>query len=221
MARGINKLSARAIAAAKELGLYGDGGNLYLQVADVDGKGITKSWVFRFMLDGRARKMGLGSVNDRSLAEAREEARQARQKLIDGIDPIEAKLAKRDAARKDAAARITFKEAATEYLTAHEAGWRNDKHRGQWRSTLEAHAYPTLGIRPVSAIDAALINGALASIWTKTPETASRVRQRIERVVKWVKDGKPLPAPSNAKRVRHHAALPWRTCPVHGRASRA
>jgi integrase len=214
MARGINKLSARTVAMAKEPGLYGDGANLYLQVADVDGNGLTKSWVLRYMLAGRPRKMGLGSINDFSLAEARERARQARQQLADGIDPIESRLVERDARRRDEVERIAFKDAAAKYLAVHESGWRNAKHRAQWRSTLTSYAFPTLGGRPVKAIDAVLINGALASIWTKTPETASRVRQRIERVVQWVKDGMPLPAPSKAKRVRHHPALPWQEVPA-------
>jgi integrase len=214
MARGINKLSARAVATAKEPGLIGDGGNLYLQIADIDGKGITKSWVLRYMLAGRARKMGLGSVNDFSLAEARERARQARQQLADGVDPIEARLAARDAQRRDDAERITFKEAAGKYLAAHEATWRNAKHRQQWRNTLAAHAYPTLGTRPVGALDAALINGCVADLWTKTPETARRVRQRIGMICQWVKDGMPLPAPGKAKTTKHHAAMPWRDMPA-------
>lgn len=213
MARGLNKLSARAVATKDEPGLYGDGGNLYLQVADIDGKGITKSWVFRFMLDGRARKMGLGSVETYSLAEARERARQARQQAADGIDPIEARLATRDAARKNAAERITFKEATEKYLAAHAAGWRNAKHRQQWRNTLAAYAYPTLATRPVEAIDAPLVNGAVAEIWTKTPETARRVRQRIETVCQWVRDGMPLPA-SKTRRAKHHAAMPWQDMPA-------
>jgi integrase len=211
--RSLNKLSARAIAAACEPGLYGDGGGLYLQVANASGN-VTKSWIFRFMLDRRARKMGLGSINDFSLAEARDRARQARQQLTDGIDPIETRLMERDARRKGEAERITFKDAAAKYLVVHEPGWKNAKHRAQWRSTLEAYAYPTLGTRPVKAVDAALINGTLADIWRKTPETASRVKQRIERVVEWVKSGMPLPAPSKAKRVRHHPALPWQETPA-------
>ena len=213
MARGVNKLSARTVATKDEPGLYGDGGNLYLQVADIDGKGITKSWVFRFMLDGHARKMGLGSAETYSLAEARERARQARQRVADGIDPIEARLAARDQSRKDAAERITFKDAAERYLAAHEAGWRNAKHRQQWRNTLAAYAYPTLATRPVKAIDAPLVNAAVADIWTKTPETARRVRQRIETVCQWVKDGMPLPA-GKAKRTKHHAAMPWQDMPA-------
>ena len=213
MARGVNKLSARAVAAAKEPSLIGDGGGLYLQIADVSGN-VTKSWIFRYMLDRRARKMGLGSIATFSLAEARERARLARQQLVDGVDPIEARLAERDARRKDEAERITFKDAATKYLAAHESGWRNAKHRAQWRSTLEAYAFPAIGARPVKAIDAALINGALADVWRKRPETASRVKQRIERVLQWVRDGMPLPAPSTAKRVRHHPALPWQEIPA-------
>ena len=212
MARGINKLSVRAIAASKEPGLYGDGGNLYLQVADVDGKGPTKSWVLRYMVDGRARKMGLGSIHDFSLAEARERARQARQQLADGVDPIEARLAARDAARKEALENQTFKVAAEKYLGLYEPTWRNDKHKAQWRSTLATYAYPTLGTRPVKAVDAPLVNDMLVPISTRTPETASRVRQRVERVVQWVKDGMPLPSAS-AKTKKHHAALPWQEIP--------
>lgn len=214
MARGINKLSVKAVSAAREPGLYGDGGNLYLQVADIDGNGPTKSWVLRYMVNGRPRKMGLGSVNDFSLAEARDRARQARQQLADGIDPIEARLAARDAARKESAESITFKKAAEKFLDVHEAGWRNDKHKAQWRSTLATYAYPTLGSRPVKAVDTALVNDMLAPIWAKTPETASRVRQRVDRVVQWVKDGMPLPAPAKTKRVAHHAALPWQEVPA-------
>lgn len=214
MARGINKLSARAVAVAKEPGLYGDGGNLYLQVADVDGKGPTKSWILRYMVAGRARKMGLGSVNDFSLAEARERARQARQQLADGVDPIEARLAARDARRRDEADSLTFKDATAKYLSAHEATWRNAKHRQQWRNTLTAYAFPTLGTRPIGALDAALINGCVADLWAKTPETARRVRQRIGMVCQWVKDGMPLPAPGKAKTAKHHAAMPWRDMPA-------
>ena len=129
--RGLNKLSAKAVTAAKVPGLYGDGGGLWLQVSQLD-KNITKSWCFRFMLDGRARKMGLGSLNTFSLAEARERARQCRQMVADGIDPIKSRLAERDARRKDEAERITFRDAAQRYLKLHEAGWKNGKHRAQW-----------------------------------------------------------------------------------------
>ena len=115
--RSLNKLSARAIATARKSGLHGDGGGLYLQVGDTNGS-ITKSWVFRFMLDRRARKMGLGSIATFTLAEARERARIARQQLADGVDPIEARRAERDDRRRDEGEQITFTDAAATYLAA-------------------------------------------------------------------------------------------------------
>ena len=94
----------------------------------------------------------------------------------------------------------------------HADGWRNTKHRAQWKSTLTEHAFPKLGDRAVATIDAAMINEAVQAIWTKTPETARRVRGRIERIVQWVRDGKPLPgAGKNGK--RNHPALPWQELP--------
>ncbi len=110
-------------------------------------------------------------INDFSLAEARERARQVRQQLADGIDPIEARLAARDAQRRDDAARMTFKDAAGRYLAVHEAMWRNAKHRQQWRNTLAAYAFPTLGTRPVGALDAAVD-------WREIPAFMAELRQR-------------------------------------------
>jgi integrase len=211
--RGLNKLTARTVTTAKTPGLYGDGGGLWLQVSQVR-ENVTKSWAFRYMIDGRPRKMGLGSLDTFSLAEARERARQCRQMLADGVDPIEARHAERDARRKKEAERITFREAATKFLNVHESGWRNEKHRAQWRSTLQTYAYPMLGHRPVSAIDAALVNLCVAPIWTATPETAGRVKQRIERIAQWVKDGMPLPKTPATKRVKHHSAMPYADVPA-------
>jgi integrase len=214
MAHRLNKLSARMVATVDTPGLYGDGGLLWLQVSPAEEDRVTRQWVARYMIDGRARKMGLGSLTTFSLAEARERARQVRQQLADGIDPIEARLSERDARRKDEAERITFKEAAEKFLATHESGWRNAKHRAQWRSTLKEYAYPSLGPRPVSAIDAPLVNHCVAAIWATMPETASRVKQRIERVVRWVRDGMPLPKAGAAKRVKHHSALPYADLPA-------
>lgn len=148
-----------------------------------------------------------------SLAEARERARQARQVLLDGEDPLEIKRKKRDEARTETAERILFRDAADRFLDLHESTWKNAKHKEQWKSTLKSYAYPTLGNRPLSAIDGALITDALQSIWTKKPETARRVKQRIERVVQWVRDGRPLPSKGASKRVRHHPALPFTELP--------
>ena len=204
------QLTARKVSTVKEPGYYGDGGGLYLQVSQYG----TKSWVFRFTLDRKTRDMGLGSIDTFTLKEARERARKYRQLLADGIDPIEDRLKKRDEARADASERMLFKDAAQLFLDVHTQGWRNEKHRQQWRNTLRTYAYPTLGSRPVSAIDGAAITEALSPIWLTKQETASRTKQRIERVVQWVRDGKPLPHQSAAKRVRHHPALPFTELPA-------
>lgn len=202
-------LTVKAVARLVQPGRYFDERGLYLQVLSP----TNRSWLLRFERDGRERWMGLGSAAVFNLAEARERARKARQQLADGIDPIEARLAARDAQRKEETERITFKEACEKYLALHESGWRNAKHRQQWHNTLKTYAYPTLGTRPCKAIDAALINQALAPIWQTIPETAARVRHRIERVIKWVKEGMPLPKPAVSKRRKNHPALPYQELP--------
>lgn len=204
-----HQIAQKAVARLVQSGRYLDEHGLYLQVLSA----TNRSWLLRFERDGRERWMGLGPLHTINLSEARERARKARQQLLDGIDPIEARLAARDAQRKEEAERITFKDACEKYLALHESGWRNAKHRQQWANTLNAYAFPALGARPVSAIDAALINQALGEIWQKIPETATRVRTRIEKVLKWVKDGRPLPAAKVAKRRQHHAALPYAELP--------
>lgn len=203
-----NGLTALRVAKIKGQGRYPDGDGLYLQV----GPNGNKSWLLRYQIRGRERFMGLGPVKTFSLKEARERARKARQLLVDDIDPIEARLRARDLAAKEARERLTFREATEQFLAVHEAGWRNAKHRAQWRSSLKAHAFPTLGERPITAIDQALINAAVASIWTSTPETARRVKDRIERVCQWVRDGAPLPT-RTGKAKSHHPAMSWRELP--------
>jgi integrase len=208
-----NQLTTRKVTTAKEPGYYGDGGGLYLQVSKTGTK-INKSWIFRFMLNGKARDMGLGRFPDFTLKQARERARENRRLLADGIDPIEEKRKKLDATRSEATERMSFKDAAKRYIDLHEGTWKNEKHREQWRTTLREYAYPTLGDRPISAIDGALITYALSPIWTKTPVTAQRVKQRIERVVQWGKDGMPLPARVAAKPVQHLDAMPFAELPA-------
>jgi hypothetical protein len=207
--REANKLSAVKVARLKTPGVYCDGLGLWLQVSQFG----TKAWIFRYTRHGRRRHMGLGALHTVSLAEARERARQARQILLDGEDPLEIARKRRDEARTERAERILFKDATSRFLDLHETLWKNGKHRGQWKSTLATYAYPTLGNRPISAIDGALITEALAPIWTRKPETARRVKQRIERVIQWVRDGRPLPSKGANKRVRHHPALPFAELP--------
>jgi integrase len=208
--REANKLSAVKVNRLKTPGRYCDGLGLWLQVSETG----TKAWIFRYTRHGQARHMGLGALHTVSLAEARERARQARQVLLDGGDPLEIKRKQRDEARAESAERILFKDAAQRFLDLHENTWKNAKHRDQWRNTLRDYAYPYLGSRPISAIDGALITEALASIWTKKPETARRVKQRIERVIQWVRDGTPLPSPGASRRVRHHPAMSFAELPA-------
>lgn len=180
MARQIARLTALKVAA-KELvpGMYADGAGLYLRVTP---KG-TRNWVLRYMLDRRPRWMGLGPVSLYGLAEARRRALDARRKRHDGIDPIEARRADRTRQRLDAAKAITFKQCAEGYVASNRAGWRNEKHRYQWDQTLKQFVYPEIGSIPVQAVNTALVLKVLEPIWTEKPETASRVRQRIENIL--------------------------------------
>src|SRR6516165_10551545 len=146
--------------------MYGDGGGLYLRVTD-DG---AKNWVFRFMLNGRARWMGMGALHTVNLTEARKRAGEHRLNRHDGVDPIDARRAERLQARLDAAKAITFKECAESYIKAHRAGWRNEKHADQWEATLATYAEPIIGKLSVQTIDTALVHKVLEPIWTEKPE---------------------------------------------------
>ena len=203
------QLSIWKVSAAKKPGFYGDGGGLYLQLSRYD----TKSWVFRFKMNGKTRDMGLGSIHTFTLKEARELARECRQLVARGIDPIEDRRAKRDGAKSEDSGKMLFKDAAQRFLDLHLNEWKNAKHKQQWQNSLKTYAYPALGGRPVAAIDGAVITETLSPIWTKKPETARRVKQRIERVTQWVRDGQPLPMHRASKRVKHHPAMPFTELP--------
>lgn len=221
MAKTVRKLTALKVARELPAGMYADGAGLYLQVT---GAGA-KSWIFRFALHGKAREMGLGSLTAVSLADARIKAAECRSLRQEGIDPIEARHARQAQAALDAAKTITFKEAAERYITSHRAGWKNAKHAAQWGNTLAAYVYPIIGALSVQAIDTALVCKVLEPIWRTKPETANRVRGRIEVVLDWAKvrglrDGDnparwrghlefDFPARSKVKPVKHHSALPY------------
>jgi integrase len=225
MARAIEKLTALKVEREKRPGMYGDGGGLYLRVTDEG----AKNWVFRFMLNGRARWMGMGPLHTVNLAQARKRAGEHRLQRHDGIDPIEARRAERLQARLDAAKVVTFKECAESYIKSHRAAWRNDKHAAQWEATLATYAEPVIGKLSVQAIDTALVLKVLEPIWTTKPETAGRVRGRIEAVLDWAKvrgyrvGENParwkghldhlLPARGKVRKVEHHAALPYAKLP--------
>jgi integrase len=206
---------------------FGDGEGLYLQVAPGD----TKSWLFRYTLHGKAREMGLGPFGEPpgavSLAEARRLAATARTLLREGRDPITARQERKEELRREAleAVERTFQAAAEALIKTKAAGWKNEKHAAQWTATLEAHAYPVIGKMPVARIRTDDVLRVLRPIWERVPETASRVRQRIEAVLDaatvkgWRTGDNParwrghlageLPQPSKVKRVAHRPALPW------------
>jgi integrase len=226
MARTVGRLKALEIPRIREPGLYADGGGLYLQV----GGGGTRSWTYRFMLNGKAREMGLGSLSVVSLSEARRKAGEARRLRADGVDPIEARLAARQRVRLDAAKMMTFKECTEAFITDKGAGWHSAKHAHDWRASLEQHAYPVLGSLPVGDIDTTLVLKVLEPIWKTRTETASRVRGRIESVLDWAtvrghrQGDNParwrghlahlLSRRSKVQPVVHHAALPYTELPT-------
>jgi integrase len=177
----VGKLTALAAARVTAVGMHGDGDGLYLQV----GSGGAKSWIYRFTLNGRERYLGLGSANAIPLKRARELAGAARQLRAEGVDPIERRRSDRVAKRVASAKAVTFDQCATAYIAAHEAGWRNAKHRYQWRATLRDYASPVLGHLPVQDIDTDLVMQTIAPLWWTKTETASRTRQRIEAILDW------------------------------------
>ena len=221
MARELERLSAKGVQAKKRPGYYADGGGLYLQVSQAG----TKSWMFCFTLSGKSREMGLGSLNTFSLAQARERAKAARQLLSDGIDPIEARDATIKARTLEKAKAKSFEECATAYIKAHRPKWRNSKHAAQWTTTLDTYCGPVFGGLNVADVDTALVLKSLEPIWTTKPETATRLRGRIESVLDWARvrgyrsGDNParwkghlqalLPSISRGLRVKHHAALPF------------
>jgi hypothetical protein len=181
---------------AKPKRYYGDGGGLWLAVSKRDdaGKPLAASYVYRFMLYGKSREMGLGSAWDVELATAREKARQERERVktnkVDVLDErreVDAqRRAERDAAKAAAEAlakRKTFRQVAEDLIDSQESGWRNAKHRYQWRQSLASYAYPVLGNMAIEDIKTSHVVDALQPIWLSRTETASRLRGRIERVL--------------------------------------
>ena len=222
----VGKLTALGVASAKEPGLFGDGANLFLKV---DERG-NKSWIVRFAIAGRQRKLGLGATHTVSLAEARERAAEARKLLQEGRDPVEARRAALAAARVAKAKALTFDQCAERYIEAHRAGWKSDKHAAQWAATIKTYVSPTFGSLPVAEIDTGMVMQVLSPIWAKKSETANRVRGRIESVLSWAEvhayrgGGKNpaqwrghldqlLPPRGKVRKVVHWSALPYAKLP--------
>jgi integrase len=226
----LGKFTALEVKRMVTPGRFGDGGGLWLQVRegeqrdDPEEKVFNKSWLLRFTLNGRAREMGLGPVDLVSLAEARDKAVAARKLLLEGMDPIDERAAAR-AARLAKAGAMTFQHTAERYIAAHSAGWKNEKHQAQWTATLKAYVYPEFGKRLVADVDTGDVMKALEPIWTVKPETAGRVRGRIEVILDYAKSrgwragenparwkghvANLLPTKTKVRAVEHHAALAW------------
>ena len=207
-------------------GRYLDGGGLYLQVTLNPKTGaLRRSWVYRFESQGHERRMGLGSLDDVTLQEARERAAAARKLHRDGQDPIEAREAARSAKRLESAKATTFDQCASAYISAHRPSWRSAKHLNQWIESLRAYASPVIGPLPVQQVDVALVLKIIQPIWLSKNETASRVRQRIEAVLDWATASgfragdnparwrglleNLLPPTRKIRNVRHLAAMPY------------
>lgn len=225
MGRETNRLTAIEVKNLTTPGLYPDGAGLHLQIA----KGGSKSWIFRYSFAGRKRDLGLGSVKDVSLADARLEAAEARRLLANGIDPIEERRETRAQTRRNAARALTFKQAAENYIASNEPGWKNAKHLQQWKNTLKTYVYPVIGKLPVSEVTTEHVLKILLPIWTTKTETASRIRGRIETILNAAKtlgarEGENpalwrghlsnlLPKQSKIARVKHHPAMPYTDVP--------
>lgn len=221
MGRQQQRLSALQVSKLTKPGLYGDGGGLTLQIT----QGGVKSWLFRFMMAGKAYGMGLGPTHTVSLAEARQKALAARKLIIDGINPLAAKKQDKITAALANARMMTFDQCAEAYVAAHKAGWKNAKHADQWTNTLSTYASPIIGHLPVAEIDTGLVVKCLTPIWETKTETASRLRGRIESILGWATTSgyrigenparwkghldNLLATISKASRTKHHPSLPW------------
>jgi len=221
MGRAVHRLSAKTLEKAIPPGYHCDGEGLYLQVSPTQ----SQSWIFRYKRHGRSREMGLGSARDVSLAQARAKASEARRQLTEGVDPLAAREGRRNEERLRKAGTISFDDCAEKYIAAHRASWRNDKHAEQWQNTLDTYASPVIGELAVGDVDTALVLRVLEPIWATKPETASRLRGRIEHILDYARVrgyragenparwrghlDKLLPSALNRKNRRHHAALPY------------
>lgn len=216
MAREINKLTARAVASLDEPGMHGDGAGLYLKIDQT----LSKRWVLVCFINKKRREMGLGSALAVDLKAARTAAAAARKMVADGLDPIqERKTADRAA--------DTFGDVAVRAIARLEDGWRSTKTAGQWLSSLKMHA-ANLWKLPIGDVGTAQVVEALQPIWQALPETATRVRARIEHVLdfarveglragenpaRWKGHMQLLLGPQ-ARKKGHHAAMPYEDVPA-------
>ena len=199
MGRRVEQLTVKRIAGINVPGRYPDGGGLYLQVRESRIEGVTKSWVYRYMISGKSYELGLGPAPKVvTLSEARELALDARRQVQAGVNPVEQRRAEKSEAAIAKATVKTFQEFADEYVRSHRRGWKNSKHADQWQNTLATYAYPKIGTLPVAKINTPLVLTVLEQqinvaeegrapryeqFWTARAETASRLRGRLEKIL--------------------------------------
>lgn len=216
-------LSAIQVKRLSRPGNHNVGGvaGLLLQVTESG----ARSWVLRAVVGQKRRDIGLGGYPDVTLEQARERARQARDLIRQGIDPVSERKARREALIKEQANQMTFQKAAMEAYKVKSKEFRNAKHRADWISSLERYAFPIIGQISVADVDVGHIQKVLEPIWYDKTETATRLRQRLEQVLSWASAAKKrsgenparwkenlehiLSAPTKIRKVEHYRALPW------------
>jgi integrase len=226
----MSKLNALKVKSITKIGMHSDGNGLYLKVQPSSKHStINKSWIFRWGAQGK-NTMGLGSVKDITLAEARELTTECSRLVARGFNPKQEREkihAEKQAEKENS---ITFSEASKQYIEIHRASWKNKKHGQQWEKTLETYAFDVIGNKSCSAVTKEDVLKILTPIWTTKTETATRVRGRIESVLDWAKakgyvKGENvavlkgnlqalLPQIKKRQRVAHHNAMPYDKVPT-------
>jgi integrase len=245
ISKATGRLSARKATTAGA-GLHHDGSGLYLRVLETIGKdGVTRhlsrNWLYRYKVDRRPHWLGLGTASAKdgdghvTLAEARQKAAEQRRLRWAGLDPLNERRQAKSAARLATARGLSFRSAAEQFIDDNKVRWENQKHAAQWRSTLEQYAYPNIGDLPIAEVDLPMVLKVLkqpvaaargnpaGQLWTARPETASRVRGRLQAVLDWATVHKYrtganpamwkghldhlLPARGGRRGLRHHAAI--------------
>ena len=226
MAKITKRLTDLTVRKGIEPGSYPDGEGLYLQIRESG----AKDWFYRYQVDGKGKKKGLGSYPTISLEAARDAALECRILRKNGIDPINHFKKLEAEQRLEDKKSVTFKECAKAYIEAHQSSWKNEKHRYQWNQSLESYVFPTIGELSVQNVDLGLVLNILEPIWNLKTETASRIRQRIEVILDWARvrqyrEGenparwrghldKLLPSPKKIQKVKHQPAMDYRDLPA-------